>query len=107
SGVRTALTLTEPARTCGFRTVHDAALRGLADARRADGARTTAKSKALRIKLRAFMTGSIEYNHQQNDFAIISCKLCLLAIVREEELNGLGNRRMIPNSRSLWVPTSD
>ena len=39
----------------------------------ADGARITAKSKALRIKLRAFMIGSLEYNQQQIDFAIKSC----------------------------------
>jgi hypothetical protein len=46
---------------------------GLANARNADGARITAKSRALRIKLRAFMIGSLEYNQQQNDFAIKSC----------------------------------
>jgi hypothetical protein len=61
-----------PVRSCGFGALHECAPRGLAVARKANGARTTAKSKALRMKLRAFMTGSLEYTQQQNDFAIIS-----------------------------------
>jgi hypothetical protein len=50
----------------------------MAGSRIAAGANTTAKSRALTIKLCAFMTGSLEYNQQQIDFAIISCCAALV-----------------------------
>jgi hypothetical protein len=65
-----AFALTWSERSCTFGILQEGALRGLADIRSAEGARTMAKSKALRIRLRAFIVGSLEYIEQQNDFAI-------------------------------------
>ncbi len=47
-----------------FDTLHEDAPIGLADARSADGASITAKSKAPAIEQRVFMIGSLEYTQQ-------------------------------------------
>lgn len=41
---------------------HEDAPSGLAHVRKADGANAKAKNRAPKMKLRAFMTGSLEYN---------------------------------------------
>ena len=51
-------------------TLHEGAPSGLADTRIAAGANTRANSRALTIKMRVFMTGSLEYNQHQIDSAI-------------------------------------